>query len=66
MTGLAAAAHVLGPMAKAPAVEALLKQVPNASVFELTVVRDVLMNVPTAANDLNTLTEVLKSKRDGG
>jgi len=68
LTGAEAAAHVLGPLAKAPAVQELIKQVPGATVEQMDVVRNIIMNVPRASDDLKILTEVLQGQasKDSG
>jgi hypothetical protein len=66
LIGAAAAAHVLGPMAKVPSVQELLVQAPNAGIDEFNVVRDILISVPKAAEDLALLTSVLRGKQNGG
>jgi hypothetical protein len=66
LTGAAAAQRVLGPLAKSAAVQQLLIDAPFTSIPEFNVVRDVLINVPAAANDLSILVNVLKAKTQGG
>ncbi|KAL1986574.1 hypothetical protein VTN96DRAFT_6152 [Rasamsonia emersonii] len=59
LVGAAAAAHVLGPQAKAPAIEQLLQMAPNADVAQLSVVRDILARNPAAANDYEQLMQAI-------
>ncbi|KAJ9365252.1 transcription factor S-II, central domain-containing protein [Paecilomyces variotii] len=66
LTGALAAAQLLGPQAKAPAIEQLLQRAPNADMSQLSTVRDILLRVPAAANDYNLLTQELYKATTGG
>ncbi|PTU24028.1 hypothetical protein P175DRAFT_0427570 [Aspergillus ochraceoroseus IBT 24754] len=55
VTGVAAAAQVLGAQANSPAIQQLLQQAPNADVSQLGVVRDILLRRPQAASDYQLL-----------
>ena len=59
-----AAVQVLGHMAGAPAVLDLIRQVPNAGVIEMNVVREIITENPLAANDLQVLTRMLQEKNE--
>ena len=61
-TAAQAAAQVLGPMAGAPAVVELIRQVPGAGVIEMNVVREIINENPQAANDLSVLTYMLQDR----
>ena len=58
----AAAAHVLGPMANAPAVQQLIAQVPNAGAIEMGVVKEIILENGMAAQDLQVLTKMLQDR----
>ncbi|KAF3401186.1 Transcription factor bye1 [Talaromyces pinophilus] len=51
LVGPAAAAHVLGPCANAPAIQELLHRVPSAEIPQLNIVREIIARNPAAAND---------------
>ena len=57
-----AAMQVLGPMAVAPAVLDLIRQVPNAGIIEMNVVREIITENGMAANDLSVLTRMLQER----
>lgn len=59
LTGAAAAAQILGPHVKAPAIQELLQKAPNADAAQLGVVRDILARNPAAAYDYQILTQEL-------
>lgn len=60
LLGEAAAQQVLGvAMAQAPAVQSLLRQVPQAGVPEMNVVKDIIDQNPGAENDLEVLRSAL-------
>ncbi|KAL1970063.1 hypothetical protein VTN77DRAFT_6468 [Rasamsonia byssochlamydoides] len=65
LLGAAAAAQVLGPQAKAPAIEQLLQMAPNADVTQLNVVRDILARNPAAANDYELLMREIMQVKAG-
>lgn len=65
LVGAAAAAQVLGPQAKAPAIEQLLQMAPNADVAQLSVVRDILARNPAAANDYEQLMQAIMQVQAG-
>ncbi len=62
LTGLAAAHHVLGPLAGTPVVEHLLKQVPHIGMAELGVVRSILEREPAARDDMAMLMKILQEQ----
>ncbi|KAI9818857.1 MAG: hypothetical protein M1827_007678 [Pycnora praestabilis] len=62
LTGAAAAAHVLGPLADAPVVRELLTQVPHMGAPEFGVVKDILEREPTARDNLQMLTGILQQQ----
>ncbi|GAD97489.1 conserved hypothetical protein [Paecilomyces variotii No. 5] len=66
LTGALAAAQLLGPQAKAPAIEQLLQRAPNADMSQLSTVRDILIRVPAAANDYGLLMQELYKATTGG
>lgn len=51
LVGPAAAAHVLGPHANAPAIQELLHRAPSAEIAQLNLVREIIARNPAAAND---------------
>lgn len=51
LVGHAAAAHVLGPHANAPAIQELLHWAPAAEIPQLNIVREIIARNPAAAND---------------
>lgn len=51
LIGPAAAAHVLGHQANAPAIQELLLKAPAAEIAQLNIVREILARNPAAAND---------------
>jgi len=57
-----AAMQVLGHMATAPAVLDLIRQVPNAGIIEMNVVREIITENAMAANDLSVLTRMLQER----
>jgi hypothetical protein len=65
LTGAAAAEEVLGPLAKSPAVEQLLKQAPNAEIAQLRVIAGILNHTPAAANDYQLLMSALVQTTNG-
>lgn len=61
--GMQNAIRILGPeLASAPAVAALLQQVPNTGEYEMTIIRDCIRENPMAAQDLQVLTLALTHK----
>ncbi|KAL5336655.1 transcription factor S-II, central domain-containing protein [Aspergillus crustosus] len=54
-TGLAAAIQVLGSQANSPAIQQLLKQAPNATITQLSIVREILVEKPQSATDYQLL-----------
>ncbi|KAH8704907.1 transcription factor S-II, central domain-containing protein [Talaromyces proteolyticus] len=58
--GAAAAAHVLGPHAKSPAIEELLQKAPSADVAQLNIVREIITKNPSAANDYPSLMSAIQ------
>jgi hypothetical protein len=59
---LTLAQTVLGPLATAPAVAELLRQVPQADEHQLLIVREICQANPQAALDLTTLTAELRRR----
>jgi hypothetical protein len=57
-----AALQVLGPIANSPAVLDLIRQVPNAGVIEMNVVKEIILENHEAANDLHVLTQMLRER----
>jgi hypothetical protein len=57
-----AALQVLGGMANSPAVLDLIRQVPNAGVIEMNVVKEIILENHQAANDLQVLTQMLQDR----
>jgi hypothetical protein len=66
LTGAAAAAAVLGPQAKSPAIEQLLQKAPNADMTQLNLVRDILVRNPVAANDYQVLMHAIMQATANG
>lgn len=66
VTGIAAAAQVLGPQAQAPAIQQLISQVPIADVSQLAVVRDIVLRQPEAASDYKMLLQALAQHSTNG
>jgi Transcription factor S-II (TFIIS), central domain/SPOC domain/PHD-finger len=60
--GLSLAQTILGPLATAPAVAELLRQVPQADEHQLLIVREICQANPQAALDLTTLTAELRRR----
>lgn len=65
LVGIAAALHVLGPQAQAPAITELLKKVPDVNVPQLNLVRDIITRNPAAANDYTVLTQAIQQLTAG-
>ena len=57
-----AAWQVMGPMANSRAVQDLIKQVPQAGVTEMNVVKEIILQNPMAGQDLAVLTQMLQSR----
>lgn len=67
LTGHAAALHLLGQLADAPAIQKLLRTAPNADTTQLNVVRDILVRQPDAANNYDALMKALfEAQANGG
>ncbi|KAK2744351.1 hypothetical protein FQN55_006865 [Onygenales sp. PD_40] len=65
LTGKAAAAQILGPLATSPAVEQLLQQAPNVNVSQINVVADIIARTPLAANDYTLLMSKIVETTNG-
>ncbi|EED23412.1 PHD finger domain protein, putative [Talaromyces stipitatus ATCC 10500] len=69
LVGPAAAAHVLGPQANAPAIQELLQKAPSADVAQLNIVREIITRNPAAANDypvlMNAIQQYTSTTRNG-
>lgn len=66
LTGAAAAAYVLGPQAKSPAIEELLQKAPSADVAQLNIVREIIAKNPSAANDYASLMTAIQQYTSPG
>lgn len=64
LVGHAAAAHVLGPQANAPAIQELLLKAPAAEIAQLNIVREILARNPAAANDYPLLMSSIQQYSD--
>lgn len=60
LLGSAAAAHVLGPQAKAPAIQELLQKAPNADVTQMNIIRELILHNPNTANDYPLLMQAIQ------
>lgn len=65
LTGMAAAIHILGPLANSRSVSQLLASSPNIGVNEFGHIKDVFMADPSTKDDLELLMPRLKSKIAG-
>lgn len=69
LVGPAAAAHVLGPQANAPAIQELLLKAPAAEIAQLNIVREILARNPAAANDypllMSSIQQYSEAARNG-
>ncbi|EEA28177.1 PHD finger domain protein, putative [Talaromyces marneffei ATCC 18224] len=69
LVGQAAAAHVLGPQANAPAIQELLLKAPSADITQLNIVREIITRNPAAANDypllMSAITQYTEAIRNG-
>ena len=59
-TGMSAARQVLGPLADAPSIGALLAESPNVGVPEFGLIADFFTKVPATQNDYNLLKGMLR------
>ncbi|CRG84507.1 Transcription factor BYE1 [Talaromyces islandicus] len=66
LTGAAAAAYVLGPQAKSPAIVELLQKAPSADVAQLNIVREIISKNPSAANDYASLMNAIQQYTSPG
>ncbi|ODH45714.1 hypothetical protein GX48_08202 [Paracoccidioides brasiliensis] len=65
LTGKAAAAQALGPLATSPAVEQLLQQAPNSDMAQLNLIAGILHQNPAAANDYQLLVTKIVENTNG-
>ena len=62
LTGLAAAAQVLGPLANAPVVAQLLAQAPDVPAHQWGVVKEILEQVPATQTDYQMMMQSLQTR----
>ncbi|KAM5478834.1 Transcription factor bye1 [Microsporum canis] len=62
ITGQQAAIQVLGPLASAPAIQELLRNIPHATIEQLNVIADILRKNPPAANSYQLLMGAVMQK----